>query len=123
MSEQALPPARHERRDVGFGAMAIGLGLGGVFVVLLVVVIGFVFPVHRLDRPIARNLPAAPAPRLQPSPRAEMATFYAKEMQRLNSAGWVDQAAGIVHIPIDQAMQETAQRGIPDWPTSKRIER
>lgn len=123
MSEQALPPARHERRDVGFSPMAIGLGIGALFVVLLVLVIGFVFPVHRLDRPIARNLPSAITPRLQPSPRSEMAAFYAEEMQHLNSLGWVNRASGIVHIPIEQAMRETVQRGIPDWPTGKRIER
>jgi hypothetical protein len=123
MSEKALPPARHEKRDVGFRQMAIGLSTGGIIVVLLVVIVGFVFPVYRLDRPIPRNLPAASPPRLQPSPRAEMATFYAEEMQQLNGFGWVNRQAGIVHIPIDQAMRETARRGIPDWPTSKRIER
>jgi hypothetical protein len=52
-----------------------------------------------------------------------MAAFYAEEMQHLNSLGWVNRASGIVHIPIEQAMRETVQRGIPDWPTGKRIER
>lgn len=37
------------------------------------------------------------------SVRQQMAT----DMGQLRSFGWVDQAAGVVHIPIEQAMAET----------------
>jgi hypothetical protein len=47
-----------------------------------------------------------------------MAKFYAQEMSRLNSTGWVDKQRGIAHIPIADAMRLTAQQGIPDWPNS-----
>jgi len=34
----------------------------------------------------------------------------------LTSYGWVDWQAGIVHIPIDRAMQDVVASGIKDWP-------
>ena len=43
--------------------------------------------------------------RLQAAPLAELQALRAEERKILNSYGWVDQAAGVVHIPIDQAMQ------------------
>jgi hypothetical protein len=39
-----------------------------------------------------------------------------REEQQLHSYGWVDQSAGSVHIPIDQAMQLIAERGLPTTP-------
>ena len=31
----------------------------------------------------------------------------------LNGYGWVDKANGVVHIPIERAMQLTLERGLP----------
>ncbi|HXT80358.1 MAG TPA: hypothetical protein VN702_12390 [Acetobacteraceae bacterium] len=117
MPEHALPPARHEHQDVSFRPLLAGAVLLAAALLVVLAVTGVVFPVHRLDQPIRRQLPTAATPRLQPDDRAEMPAFYAQEMQRLHSAGWVDRQNGIVHIPIDQAMQDIAQRGIPGWPT------
>ncbi len=78
------------------------------------------FPGALLDRTIRPPLPIYPAPQLQPSPRADMQRFYAVEMQRLNSTGWVDRARGAVHIPIAQAMGDVARDGIAGWPTKPR---
>lgn len=33
--------------------------------------------------------------------------------RRLESTGWVDRDAGVVHVPIDQAMEIVVQRGKP----------
>ena len=33
--------------------------------------------------------------------------------ERLHSYGWVDQGAGIVHIPIDRAIDLIVERGLP----------
>jgi hypothetical protein len=43
--------------------------------------------------------------RLQSAPLAELQALRAEERKILGSYGWVDQTAGVVHIPIDQAMQ------------------
>lgn len=34
-----------------------------------------------------------------------------RQTERLNSFGWVDQRRGIVHIPIDEAIQLTVEEG------------
>jgi hypothetical protein len=57
-----------------------------------------------------------PEPRLERNERVEINDFRLKEEQTLNSYGWVDQKAGVVHIPIEHAMQLLAQRGLPTIP-------
>jgi hypothetical protein len=57
-----------------------------------------------------------PEPRLEKNERIEITDFRLKEEQILNSYGWIDQKAGIVHIPIDHAMELLAQRGLPTTP-------
>jgi hypothetical protein len=57
-----------------------------------------------------------PGPRLQTGPEADLQRFRAEEEQRLNGYYWVDKQKGIVHIPIEQAMQKLARTGIPDFP-------
>ena len=54
-----------------------------------------------------------PEPRLQTDPRADLQELRAHESSMLSTYGWVDKAAGIVRIPVDEAMRITAQRGLP----------
>src|ERR1700680_857040 len=54
-----------------------------------------------------------PQPRLETNERLEINDFREQEEKTLNSYGWVDQQAGVMHIPIDRAMQLVAQRGLP----------
>src|SRR5581483_9932845 len=54
-----------------------------------------------------------PEPRLQTEPRADMRRYRQDEERSLNSYGWVDRSAGVVHIPIQQAMNLLVQRGLP----------
>jgi hypothetical protein len=54
-----------------------------------------------------------PQPRLESDERQEINDFRMQEEKTLNSYGWVDQSAGVVHIPIERAMQLVAQRGLP----------
>jgi hypothetical protein len=57
-----------------------------------------------------------PEPRLEDNERTELNDFRYSEEEKLNSSGWVDQSAGVAHIPITQAMQLIAQRGLPTTP-------
>jgi hypothetical protein len=57
-----------------------------------------------------------PEPRLEKNERVEINDFRLQEEQRLNSYGWVDEKAGVIHIPIDRAMQLLAQQGLPTTP-------
>ena len=57
-----------------------------------------------------------PQPRLETNERVELNGFRLAEEQQLHSYGWVDKNAGVVHIPIEEAMQLLAQRGLPTTP-------
>jgi hypothetical protein len=54
-----------------------------------------------------------PEPRLESNERTEINDFRMQEEKILNSYGWVDEKAGLVHIPIERAMQLVAERGLP----------
>ena len=59
-----------------------------------------------------------PEPRLEDNERTELGGFRYSEEQELNSYGWADKSAGVAHIPIEQAMQLIAQKGLPTTPQS-----
>ncbi|HYQ92703.1 MAG TPA: hypothetical protein VES89_11680 [Candidatus Competibacteraceae bacterium] len=54
-----------------------------------------------------------PPPRLQISPTLDLEDLLARQRQRLNRYGWADRQQGIVHIPIERAMELLVQRGYP----------
>ena len=60
-----------------------------------------------------------PNPRLQSDPFAELDLLRAREEARLGSYGWVDQSAGVVHIPIDRAMDLLVANGLPPTPVTE----
>lgn len=62
------------------------------------------------------SAPSVPQPRLQPNPVADYGAYHGSGQATLNSYGWVDQKAGIARIPIEQAMDLVAERGLP-WKT------
>jgi len=57
-----------------------------------------------------------PEPRLEDNERTELNGFRYGEEEQLNSYGWVDKNTGVAHIPIEQAMQLIAQRGLSTTP-------
>jgi len=54
-----------------------------------------------------------PEPRLQRFPREDIMNFRLGEEALLHQYGWVDRTAGVVHIPIEEAMRLTVERGMP----------
>lgn len=54
-----------------------------------------------------------PEPRLQTDPREDLRELREVESQKLTTYGWVDRSAGIVRIPIDEAIRLTIRRGLP----------
>lgn len=60
--------------------------------------------------------PRPPEPVLQRDPAADMAGFRATDEGTLEGYGWVDRGAGRVHIPIDEAIRLTLERGLPSRP-------
>lgn len=57
-----------------------------------------------------------PAPQLQPDPVADLNKFRASVEEQLNTYGWVDQKAGVVHIPVERAIDIVSQQGLPTRP-------
>ena len=113
---RTLQPPQRETQDVGLRFILRLLGLIGTVLMLMIGFAWWLFPAEVADRRFARPFPDFPGPRLQASPRVDMAAFYAEEMARLNSVGWQDKHSGTVHIPIDQAMRLVAKEGIAGWP-------
>jgi hypothetical protein len=98
-------------------------------VVALVVHIGIYFLLvffssREAGRSATRNYPLAagqenrlpPEPRLQTTPRQDLRDLRAAEEQILTGYRWVDRNAGIVSIPIAEAIKLTLQRGLPARP-------
>jgi hypothetical protein len=56
------------------------------------------------------------APLLEIDERGQLRDFVMKQEEQLNSYGWVDEKAGVAHIPIERAMELMAQRGLPVKP-------
>jgi len=117
------PEVHHESSDVNIRAI-FGFGFGllvtGVVIHLLVWVL-FGYFNARESRAVAPEFPLAvtqeprvpPEPRLQTNPRQDLSDLRAREDQTLRSYGWVDRNAGVVRIPIDQAIKLTLERGLP----------
>jgi hypothetical protein len=53
------------------------------------------------------------APMLETNERGQFRDFLLNQEGQLNSYGWVDEKAGVAHIPIERAMELTVQRGLP----------
>jgi hypothetical protein len=118
MAEPILPPARYETADVTFRFVLFGAAGVLTMILLCTFAVMWLYPSAIQDRRIPSVLPVYPAPRLEANPQAVLKRFQAEELSSLNSTGWIDKDLGIAHIPIDEAMQQIAQKGIADWPAS-----
>lgn len=54
---------------------------------------------------------APPAPRLQTQPFKDVYLLKQEQRDKLASYGWIDEGAGVVHIPIAEAMRIIGQTG------------
>jgi hypothetical protein len=117
------PEVHHEESDVNIrGIFAFGVALTVVTIVVYLVV-GVLFkyldareahqaaPEYPLAAAEAHRLP--PEPRLQTNPRRDLADLRAREDETLNGYSWVDRNAGIVRIPIEEAIKKTLEKGLP----------
>jgi hypothetical protein len=118
---QDNPAVSHESSDVDLRRITYwGVGLTAAVVLILVMLFWlFSFFSKRESRlghdpvGIRQSTPPTTGPPLQLSPRSEMAEMRAAEDKILQSYGWIDQQKGVVRIPIERAMELTAERGLP----------
>jgi len=66
--------------------------------------------VSSLARPAGE---APPEPRLLTNEPLNLQQFRDRESQTIGHYGFIDQAAGTVHLPIDRAKELLLQRGLP----------
>jgi hypothetical protein len=57
-------------------------------------------------------------PRLQTTPWQDLRKFRESEDRHLHSYGWIDEKAGVAHVPIDKAKALLLQRGLAVRPTA-----
>jgi len=70
-----------------------------------------------LQNKMAEITQTFPTPRVQTDDgNQDVADLHAREDLLLSNYSWVDQSKGTVRIPIDQAMELIAQRGLPVAP-------
>ena len=62
------------------------------------------------------RVPRYPAPALQSDPQTDLQAYKFRAEQDLDSYGWIDQAHGVVRIPITRAMSLLLNRGFPVRP-------
>jgi hypothetical protein len=103
----------HQLIWMGVGLLVISLLSGvGVFFLLR----GFVSwraQQAAANVPLVAPAPPAAAPQLLARPERELDRVRREEKERLDSYGWVDQAAGVAHIPVERAIDIVAARGLP----------
>lgn len=110
----------YETRDAGVKGI---LWAGGILAVLAVVAALVAFGLFQFlyrrpqlvpPNPMAAEQQEFPTePRLEANPAAGYQELRSTEQQRLDSYGWVDREKGIVHIPIERAMEIQLERGFP----------
>jgi hypothetical protein len=123
--ELVNPEVRYEHQDVKPSWLIIGaagivlfglIGLGLSFFILNTM------ETRRSETmptplPLIQLRPTPLPPRLQPNPldqrtaEEDMSTLRSREEELLNNYGWVDREAGIVRIPIEQAIERLAEDG------------
>jgi hypothetical protein len=112
---------RYEARDADVRRLLqIGLSLCVVIVVALFGVAKLMaYLTDRLPSgpqvsPLAAGVDLAPRPRLQITPRLDLAEKRKAEDATLNSYGWIDRTSRMVRIPIERAMDLLAERSKTD---------
>ena len=111
---------KYERQDINLRVVSVFLGGVVLTIVAVFLVASWMFDdfaagLSRQDTalsPLAEQQ-VPPGPLLKVTPRADLRAFRRREDTILQSYGWIDRKAGIVRIPIDQAMKLLAERGLP----------
>ena len=112
------PKTAFEKSDWPLGI--VGLVLLGTFIFLVIGAFVLIGAFPRAVSDVSRALTVEPPhPRLQTDASEDLEKFLVDEDKRLNTYYWIDKEKGIVHIPIQRAMQELAEEGIDGFPRGK----
>jgi len=112
--------ARYEHTDVD---VSIGYSFASWLAVAMLLSVGLVYGVFWLfeGRQVAADVAAQqfplaagqekepPSPRLQTQPFKDVYLLKQGQGERLETFGWADKANGVVHLPIERAMELTRE--------------
>ena len=112
------PHAGHETTDINVWAVGkFAIGLVIVCVVSLLLLFGLLkFFQSREETSVANTVEPVklfPEPQLQKTEILDLKALHAEEDKLLNGYAWVDPKQGIVRIPVAQAIEVLAKRGLP----------
>ena len=117
----------HEHSDINIRTVLLAALSLAVVSAVVMVAIGGVFTVleHQAAASDPHVSPLAmptgqlpPEPRLQTNEPAGLKKLREAEAKTLDDYGWVDQKAGVAHMPIDEAKKLLLERGLPSRPGS-----
>lgn len=125
---QTEPRPGHESRDMSVRAVAL-FALGLIVALVLVHFAASGMYQYFASRPshypppspLAETNEQFTGPRLLVNQSVDMEKLRASEEAALHSYGWVDRDHGVVHIPIDRAMDLLAQSGLPTNTTAQGV--
>src|SRR5580658_1826071 len=121
-NSNASPEAGYEHTDAQVGPLAVLAVSVGLLVLISLTGAAIMWRVMAYEThdtgtlrgsPLAGLRPLPPTPRLQIYPATDLKDTREQEHQLLSSYGWVEKEKGVVHIPIDRAMDLLAERGLP----------
>ena len=119
--QETPPGSTYEHTDAATGvivkflfwmavsAVVIHFGLAGVYALLIDQAMETGERRYPLAAAQGERLP--PTPRLQQFPQNDFYQFRQDEERLLQRYGWMNKNSGIVHIPIEDAMRLTVERG------------
>jgi hypothetical protein len=112
------PRLRHETTDINVWAVGkFGIALVVVTVVSLALVFGLMkFFQSQEANSVANTVQPTklfPQPQLQQTPILDLRAIRAEEEKILTGYAWVDQPKGVVRIPVAEAIDILAKRGLP----------
>jgi hypothetical protein len=136
MDKVEHPIPVHEESDentTGIIKFGVALAIGIAVICLLMWILFKIFKTVTAEEeaqppPLFRGERLPPEPRLQGMPghqnfpSEDIREFRAKVDAQLNSYGWVDRQAGIVHIPIEEAKRLIVERGLTAPATQNTIQ-
>lgn len=109
-------PSPQGYENIHIHAKPVLIGLAGLLALIIVGSGGAMLVYKLLGHPAPPPPPIAGEfhkPLIQVDPARDLKRLHAQEDRLLGSYGWVDRAHGVVHIPIDQAMELVLKRGLP----------
>jgi len=108
----------HEEREVDVRTIVVSLAallVGAMLVALLTIgIFRYFHAANKVDQTAKENpQQIPPEPRVEERPYEQLISVRAREERILNSYAWVDKKEGTVRVPISNAIDMLAQKGLP----------